>query len=125
MGKRIFLVVCLIVGFAAESVASPAAAGKSKGTSVKQPETVSYVGCLRSADRGQQFTLTRVAGRDVPRARSWKTAFITTRTADIEVIGVRGVKLDQYVGHTVRITGRRTGHRVHAESVNSMTNSCF
>jgi hypothetical protein len=125
VGKRIFLIVCLLVWVASESVASPAAKAISKGSAVKQAEPVSYVGCLRSTDRGQQFVLENVAGRDVPRARSWKTAFITRKTVTIEVIGVRGVKLREYVGHTVRVTGQRTGHRVHAEAVKSMTNSCF
>lgn len=125
MGKRIFLIVCLLVWVASETVASPAAAKTSKSSAMKRPEPVSYVGCLRSADRGQQFVLTNVAGRDVPRGRSWKTAFITTRTVNFEVIGVRGVKLREYVGHTVRITGQRDGHRVHAEAVKSVANSCY
>lgn len=125
MGKRIFLVVCFLVWAASETVAVPAAKATSKGSRVKPPEPVSYVGCLRAPDRGQQFVLTNVAGKDVPRSRSWKTVFITTRRADIEVVGLRGVKLREFVGHTVRVTGQRNGHRIHAEAVKSVANSCY
>ena len=124
MGKRIFLIVCLLVWVASESVASPAAKATSKESAMKAPTPISYVGCLR-ADRGQQFVLTNIASKDVPRARSWKTVFITTHPADLEVIGVRGVKLREYVGHTVRVTGQRNGRRVHAEDVRSVANSCY
>ena len=124
MGKRIFFVACFLVSFAAVSVASPASSTK-KAAAGKRSDTLTYVGCLQSEGHGQQLVLTKVAGKDAPRARSWKTAFMTKRPVDVEVIGVRGVKLREYVGHTVRVTGRRAGHQLHAESVTAVTNSCF
>src|SRR5512132_3961909 len=103
VGRRIFAVACVILVFAAAPLAGSKGRSDSKGRVVGQSDAVSYVGCLR-ADHGQKFVLTDIGGKNAPRARSWKTGFITRRAVDVEVVGTKGVKLKDHVNHTVQIT---------------------
>lgn len=125
MARRIFATVFILLVFAAAAVSSPAKAGaKSKGTSARNVDMVTYVGCLRVADHGQRFVLEDISGPNAPRGRSWKTGFIMKRTIDMEVQPTRGLKLRENVGRLVRITGRRQGDALFARSVSFAGATC-
>jgi hypothetical protein len=116
VARRIFATACIILLFAATAVSAPAPS-KSKGTATRNADVVTYVGCLRVADQGQRFVLTDISGPNAPQARSWKTAYIMKRSIDMDVTGARGVKLRENTGRLVRITGRRSGDDLHAQSI--------
>ncbi|MBI2220614.1 MAG: hypothetical protein HYU53_05345 [Acidobacteria bacterium] len=117
MAKRLFATVFILLVFAAAAVSSPAPAKASKRAVADRGEVVTFVGCLRSADHGARFMLTDITGPNAPRARSWKTGFITRRSVSMTVTSGRSIKLRDSVGKLVRITGRRAGDDLHAESL--------
>ena len=116
MARRIFATVFILVVFAAAAVSSPATAKSGKGKA-DAGGMVTYVGCLRVADGGDAFLLTDISGPNAPRGRSWKTGFVTKRAIDMELTAERGVKLRQNVGRLVRVTGRRSGRELTAQSI--------
>lgn len=124
MRRSIFAVVCILFVFAAAPLGSPAPPAKAKSKVVVKTTTVTYVGCLRSEDRGQRFMLTDITGPNAPRARSWKTAFIMKRDVDVHVVPARGIRLREHVGKMVRITGPRDGREVHAQRLSYAGASC-
>lgn len=123
MGRKIFAVVCVLLIFAAAPLAAASKRSDSKGRVVGVSDTVTYVGCLR-ADHGQKFVLTDIGGKNPPKARSWKTAFIGKRAVDVEVVGTKGMKLKDHVNHTVQITGHKNGNHVNAESLKMVGATC-
>jgi hypothetical protein len=123
VGRKIFAVACVLLVFAATELAGASKGPESKGRVVGQSDSVTYVGCLRS-EHGQKFLLTDIGGKNAPKGRSWKTAFIGKHAVDIEVIGNKGTKLKDHVNHTVQITGRKDGDRVTAHSVKFVGATC-
>lgn len=123
MARRIFATVLIVFVFAAVAVSSPAPA-KSKGIAASQESMVTYVGCLRVADHGDRVMLTDIGGPNAPRARTWKTGFITKRPISMEVMPVRGMRLRDNVGRLVRVTGRRSGDDLYAQSITFAGATC-
>ena len=123
MARLVFAVVCIVFLFAAAAVGSPAPAAKSK-VFVSKSDMVTYVGCLRTEDHGQRFLLTDITGPNAPRARSWKTVFITTHEVDMTVVPARGIRLREHVGKLVRITGHRDKRNVRANTLSYAGASC-
>jgi len=103
-------------------VAQPGGAATAKATTATQ--TVTLTGCLR-ADDGK-YMLTDLKGEQAPKARSWKTGWITKSTKDVEVVSTAtGPKLKDHVNHEVSVTGARTGDdHVQARSIKHLAPSC-
>ncbi len=123
VARKIFAVACVLLVFAAAPLSGASGRNNSKGRVVGQSDAVTYVGCLRS-EHGQKFMLTDIGGKNAPKARSWKTGFITKRSVDVEVVGTKGLKLKDHVNHTVQITGHKNGNHVNAESMKMIGATC-
>jgi hypothetical protein len=105
---------------AVKSTAKPAATTSAK-TAV--PASSSLTGCLQND--GDHFKLTDLPEGQAPKARNWKTAYVTKSTKDVEVTAASTVKLKDHVGHKVTITGTRDGDtHVKATSVKMVAKSC-
>src|SRR5262245_34178956 len=105
---------------AVKSTAKPAATTTSK-TAI--PSSSSLTGCLQHD--GDHFKLTNLPEGQAPKARNWKTAYVTKSTKDVEVTAASSVKLKDHIGHKVTITGTRDGDtHVKATSVRMVAKSC-
>ncbi len=72
--------------------------------------STTITGCLRVD--GTRYVLSD-AGDTAPKARNWKTAFVTRSTRTIEIVGApTSARLNQHVGRKVMLVGTRTdaGH---------------
>jgi hypothetical protein len=104
---------------AVKSTAKPAATTSAKAATPGS----SLTGCLEND--GDHFKLTNLPEGQAPKARNWKTAYVTKSTKDIEVTGATSLKLKDHVGHKVTITGTRDGDtHVKATSVKMVAKSC-
>jgi len=101
----------------AESM-TPAKASKTSS------ESNTLTGCLH-ADGGK-YKLTDLKGAEAPKGRSWKTAFITKSTKDVEVVSnSSGPKLKEHVGRQVTVVGVRDGSaHMRASSIKRVAASC-
>ena len=112
------IVVCAVN---ATVVAGAAAKGKAKASAASPSVTVS--GCLERDD--SVFKLTETSGAQAPQERSWKTAFLTKRNSDLDVIEKsKRLKLKDHVGHRISLTGTVADHEMHAASVRHLASSC-
>jgi hypothetical protein len=104
---------------AVKNTAKPAATTASK-TAVPSS---SLTGCLEHD--GDHFKLTDLPDGQAPKARNWKTAYVTKSKKDVEVTGAASLKLKDHVGHKVTITGSRDGDtHVKATSLKMVAKSC-
>lgn len=86
-------------------------------------QTVTISGCVER-DR-DAFWLKDVSGDDVPRTRSWKSAFFKKRTSAVGLIdGTDHFGLDGYVGQRVVATGTLVNSDLHAVSLQQMVEPC-
>ncbi|HMD36525.1 MAG TPA: hypothetical protein VKH42_16245, partial [Vicinamibacterales bacterium] len=81
MAAAIGAIVLAIAPVAAQGTPSKPAASSAKAAA----STATMTGCLQ-AD-GSKFMLTKVEGANAPKARNWKTAYVTKTTKDVEVVG--------------------------------------
>ena len=71
------------------------------------------------------LTLTDLPDGQAPKARTWKTAYVTKSSKDIEVVGATNLKLKDHVGHQVTLTGVRNGYsHLQARSIKHVATSC-
>jgi hypothetical protein len=69
-----------------------------------QPEIVTLTGCLERSD--DEFRLSKTSGTNAPKARSWKSGFLTRRPASVTVMPVsKQMDLSRHVGQRVTVTG--------------------
>ena len=98
----------------AESAAQPSAA---------KSIPVTITGCLERDD--QMFRLKDTDGTDAPKSRSWKTAFLKKGSASIEVVDATNrLKLTDYVGQRVSLTGTLVDREMHARLLHRVAPSC-
>jgi hypothetical protein len=84
---------------------------------------VTISGCLQGGE--DSFWLKDTDGVDAPKARSWKSGFLTKRSASIQVVdGVNGLNLSKYVGQRVTATGMLTNRTMQARSLHRVAASC-
>jgi hypothetical protein len=103
----------------AKSAAKPAAPTASKAATPSS----SLTGCLQPD--GDHYKLTDLPDGQAPKARTWKTAYVTKSSKDIEVVGATNLKLKDHVGHKVTIVGTRDGEtRVKATSLKMVATHC-
>jgi hypothetical protein len=66
--------------------------------------TATLTGCLERAD--DEFRLNDTTGTKAPKARSWKSAFLTKRPASVTVVpDSTALQLSRHVGYRVTVTG--------------------
>ena len=108
----------------AKTSAPAKASTPAKTTAPAQRASASLTGCLH-AD-GDKLMLSDLEGKQVPKGRSWKTAYIVKTDKDVEVDGTSStVNLTAQIGHRVTITGTRDGERhFKAQSVKQVSQSC-
>jgi hypothetical protein len=68
------------------------------------PEVVTLTGCLERSDK--QLRLSDTSGTKAPRSRSWKSGFLTKRSASVIVLPASNrMDLSKHLGHRVTVTG--------------------
>lgn len=104
----------------AKTAASDAAVAKA---STQEPATVTITGCLERHD--QSFRLKDTSGTDAPKSRSWKSGFITKRSASIDVVDATNrLQLRNYVGQRVQLTGKLNDREMQVRSLLRVASSC-
>jgi len=108
--------------------AKPSAVKKadSKTSKTAAPSTtlVTITGCLEQRDE-TTFRLKDTDGTDVPKARTWKTAFLKRGPAPIEVVDAANrLKLNDHVGQRVTVTGTLNEREMQVRSLQRVAASC-
>ena len=103
---------------------SKAVAAKVAVAPVEPVGSVTMTGCLESD--GINYRLTDLEGNQVPKGRSWKTAFITKRSKPVDVVGApSSLGLKDHVGHKVSVRGVRNGDtQLQASSLKQLSLYC-
>jgi hypothetical protein len=83
---------------------------------------VTVTGCL-DADGGH-YRLKHVEGDNAPRTRSWKTGFLTRRSAPLDVTGGWNVNLPAHVNQQVALTGTLADKDLQVQSIRRLATSC-
>jgi hypothetical protein len=113
------IVVCA-VNASVVAGADARAKEKAKGAAVS---SVTVSGCLERNDAA--FRLTETSGAQAPKARSWKTGFITKRNSDLDIVDApKKLKLKDHVGHRVAVTGSVADGEMRAGSMRHLAASC-
>jgi hypothetical protein len=100
---------------ATEAPAQPAAA--------KPSAAVTITGCLERDD--ETFHLKNTEGAEAPKSRSWKSGFLKKSSASIEVVDAANrLKLPNYVGQRVSVTGVLVEREMQARTLRRVSNSC-
>jgi hypothetical protein len=117
------------ITYAREELAAPAAnyaAATSRpaaASATAKASPVTLTGCLER--RGDDFRLKDAAGTDALRTRSWKSGFLKKSTPAIDVVDANNrLKLKDYVGERVSITGLLNDRAMQARSVKNVAASC-
>jgi len=95
------------------------------GETAVTPKTpfVTVAGCLERNTDG--FRLKDTTGADAPKARSWKSGFLTKRAAAIRLVdAVNTLKLPSHVGQRVSATGTLVDGEMRARALQSVAPSC-
>ena len=92
-------------------------------TEVAESAPVTITGCLERSD--ETFRLKDTSGADAPRSRSWKSAFLKKGNASIDVVDATNrLKMDDYVGQRVSLTGTLVEREMQARRVQRVASSC-
>ena len=101
--------------------AAPAATPLTKETAA--PESVTITGCL--AKNKDAFSLKDASGADLPKPRSWRTGFFKKGAARVDVVAASpSVKLSDFVGQRVSVTGVLADRQLRARSLRGTASSC-
>jgi hypothetical protein len=102
--------------------AKPAAATATAG-SIAPVKPVSITGCLARNDRG--FMLKDTEGADAPKSRSWKSGFLTRRSATVMLNDSgNSAHLADHVGQRVSVTGSLVDREMRVASLRRLAASC-
>jgi hypothetical protein len=83
---------------------------------------VTITGCLERNDGTYQLKDT--TGAEAPKSRSWRTGFLTRRSATIDLDAASGVSLAPHVGQRLALTGTLEEHELRVRSVQTVSASC-
>ena len=100
----------------------PHATQSGASTSVVDTSLVTITGCLETND--ESFRLKDTTGFDAPKSRSWKTGFLTKRSASIAVVDASGVSLPTHVGQRVALTGVLVDRDMQVRYLRRVAASC-
>lgn len=109
---------------ATAATVTPAANVAAKAQSAPlAPATVTITGCL--GRDGDGFWLKDVSGAGAPRARSWRTGFLTRRSSRVELVDApASLRLSAQVGARVAATGTLVNRDLRPQSVRRVAASC-
>jgi hypothetical protein len=84
--------------------------------STEAASDITITGCLENHDAG--FRLKDTAGEEAPRSRSWRTGFLTRRSAALTVVDPTDrMSLQGHVGRRVTLTGKLDGRQMQVHSL--------
>src|SRR5262249_27369498 len=87
--------------------------------------TVTITGCLETTLDEDRFRLTDTEGADVPKARSWRSAFLKKHLAPVELVELSDPSgLRKLVGHRVMATGLLSSRELRVRSLQLAGPSC-
>ena len=88
-----------------------------------EPPIATIVGCLTFDDG--EYRLKDATGTDAPKSRSWKSGFLTKRSARIDVVDSnQSLGLAGHVGQRVEIAGTLLEREMQARSLRQLAASC-
>jgi hypothetical protein len=94
-------------------------------TQVVGPPPVTLTGCLEMSVDRAEFRLSDTDGVDVPKARSWRTAFLTKRSTPVALVEAPDPHVLQIqVGKRVAATGQLTDREMKVSSIRVVGSSC-
>ena len=97
----------------------------SVSTETVGPAPVTLTGCLETSVNRDEFRLSDTEGSDAPRSRSWRTAFLTKRSAPVALVDSpdpHGMLIQ--VGKRVAATGQLVDREMKVSSVRVVSNTC-
>jgi len=92
---------------------------------VAGPPPVTLTGCLEMSVNRDEFRLSDTDGIDVPKSRSWRTAFLTKRSTPVALVeppDPRGLQVQ--VGKRVSATGVLTDREMKVSAIRVVAPSC-
>jgi hypothetical protein len=92
---------------------------------VAGPPPVTVIGCLEMSVNRDEFRLSDTDGVDVPKSRSWRTAFLTKRATPVALVeppDPRGLQVQ--VGKRVSATGVLTDREMKVSAIRVVAPSC-
>lgn len=119
-----FTTIAAIVVCAINASVVAGADNKAKAKAKAAPVAATTVtGCLEHDDAS--YRLTDTGGQQAPKARSWKTGFVTKKNKDLNVVDAsKKLKLKDHVGHRVALTGQVREGEMRVQSVRHLAASC-
>jgi hypothetical protein len=106
-----------------EAIAPPGLASASTGTGGTAPVTIT--GCLEISVDQDEFRLTETEGVGAPRSRSWRTGFLTKRSAPVALVEPPDrLALQTHVGRRVAATGLLTSHDLRVSALRVVGPAC-
>jgi hypothetical protein len=106
-----------------EAIAPSASTAGATGTGETTPVTIT--GCLEISVTHDEFRLTDTEGADAPKSRSWRTGFLTKRTAPVALVEPPDrLGLQTHVGRRVAATGQLTSHDLKVSALRVVGPTC-
>ena len=86
------------------------------------PLVVTLTGCLERSDK--EFRLNETTGANAPKARSWKSGFLTKRSASVALVPAGAIPLASHVGRRVTVTGTLVDREMRVRALRRVAASC-
>jgi hypothetical protein len=88
-----------------------------------RPAVVTLTGCLARSDN--EFRLKDASGLNAPKSRSWKSGFLTKRSAQISIVPASGeLPLSKHVGERVTVSGTLIDRELKVRTLRRVSSSC-
>ena len=92
-------------------------------TTGPMPTVVTLTGCLARSDN--EFRLNDTTGVNAPKSRSWKSGFMTKRSASISIVPASGeLPLSKHVGQRVTVSGTLIDRELRVRTLRRVSSSC-
>jgi hypothetical protein len=92
-------------------------------TTGPMPTVVTMTGCLARSDNA--FRLNDTTGVNVPKARSWKSGFLTKRSASIAIVPDSSeLPLAKHIGSRVTVSGTLIDREMRVRTLRRVSGSC-
>ena len=92
-------------------------------TTGPMPTVVTLTGCLARSDN--EFRLNDTTGVNAPKSRSWKSGFMTKRSASVSIVPASGeLPLSKHVGQRVTVSGTLIDREMRVRTLRRVSSSC-
>jgi hypothetical protein len=92
-------------------------------TTGPMPTVVTLTGCLAGSDK--EFRLKDTTGLNAPKSRSWKSGFLTKRSASITIVPDSSqLPLSKHVGARVTVSGTLIDREMRVHTLRRVSSSC-